>query len=396
MAFGNGPRIVTNGLVLSLDAGDRNSLSDEPAINLIGNNPIPVSTSGFSFDGPASFTMSYNATEQAIEFESDNTAVWGWYVWNNSLNALPLSTSSLYSTSFEWKVGSRNTYTSSLRHEIIKGDGTTGSFSNIFINNPSSQTGSYARVSSTFTPSSAGVNGDRQYRIVGQPFASGSSRIHLFWRKLQLEQNDHSTTFVSGSRNTWVDLSGNNNNGTLLNNPIYNSGSRGGIAFLNASTYTSTNITAPSPSSTATTYEIAFIPATGSIIGSTGLIGWSNYLADGFSLGISNSNVFGQGYNGASTFFEFVAPVSYSTVNIFTAVYENRKNTYYKNGSLVNSTTYAFDVIPSSTTIKVGGNTQGGWPQSQCTVFYARMYNRALSAVEVLQNYNAQKSRFNL
>ena len=97
MAFGNGPRIVTDGLVLSLDAGDRNSLSDEPAINLIGTNPIPVSTSGFSFAGPTSLTMSYNATEQAMEFESDNTAVWGWYVWNNSLNALPLSTSSLLS-----------------------------------------------------------------------------------------------------------------------------------------------------------------------------------------------------------------------------------------------------------------------------------------------------------
>jgi hypothetical protein len=396
MAFGNGPRIVTDGLVLSLDAGDRNSLSDEPAINLIGTNPIPVSTSGFSFAGPTSLTMSYNATEQAMEFESDNTAVWGWFVWNNSLNTTPLSTSSLYSTSFEWKVGSRNTYTSSLRHEIIKGDGTTGSFSNIFINNPSSQTGSYARVSSTFTPASAGVNGDRQYRIIGQPFASGSSRIHLFWRKLQLEQNDHSTTFVSGSRNTWVDLSGNNNNGTLLNNPIYTSGSKGGITFLNANTGTNTNITAPSPSSIATTYEIAFIPATGSL-GNGGLMGFSGYQSDGFSLNIYGNIILLQAYSGSSVgIFESAGPISYNSVNICTAVFENRKNTYYSNGNLFTTTTYAFDIPPSSIPIRVGGNSQGGWPQSQCTVFYARMYNRALSAVEVLQNYNAQKSRFNL
>ena len=169
MAFANGGRIVTDGLVLALDASDKNSLADEPVVNLIGTNPIPVSTSGFLFDGPASYTMSYNATEQAMEFETDNTAVWGWYIRNNSLNSTPLSTSSLYSTSFEWKTGPRNTYTSSLSHQIIKGDGTTGSYASPnFTSNPSSQTSSYAKVSYTFTPASAGVNGDRQYRIIGQ------------------------------------------------------------------------------------------------------------------------------------------------------------------------------------------------------------------------------------
>ena len=94
--------------------------------------------------------------------------------------------------------------------------------------------------------------------------------------------------------------------------------------------------------------------------------------------------------------FESAGPISYNSVNICTAVFENRKNTYYSNGNLFTTTTYAFNIPPSSTPIRVGGNSQGGWPQSQCTVFCARVYNRALSAQEVLQNYNGQKSRFGL
>jgi hypothetical protein len=224
-------------------------------------------------------------------------------------------------------------------------------------------------------------------------FANGG-RIVTDGLILSLDASDQNS-YVSGS-SLWTNLSGTGLNGTLQSSPTYSSSSNGGITFLSTNQYTSTNITAPSPSTRATTYEIAFIPATGSIVGAAGLIGWSNYQADGFSLGISNSNVFGQGYNGVTNFFNNVGAVNYSAINVITAVFENRKNTYYKNGLLINSSTYAFDLLPSSTTIRIGGDTQGGWPQSRCTVFYARMYNRALSASEVLQNYNASKSRFNL
>jgi hypothetical protein len=104
---------------------------------------------------------------------------------------------------------------------------------------------------------------------------------------------------------TWSDLSGNNNNGTLQNSPTYSAASNGGITFLTTNQYTSTNITAPSPSTQATTYEIAFIPATGSLTGLSGLIGWSGYLTDGFSLGLDyNSNVIiSQGYSSGSTIY---------------------------------------------------------------------------------------------
>ena len=212
---------------------------------------------------------------------------------------------------------------------------------------------------------------------------------------LSLDAADQNS-YVSGST-TWYDLSGNNNSGTLVNGPTFSSANNGGITFLNANSGTNTNITAPSPSSRATTYEIAFIPATGSISTLSGLMGWSGNQSDGFSLNIYNNTILVQAYSGSSaSIFESAGPISYNSVNICTAVFESRKNTYYLNGNLFTATTYAFDISPSSTPIRVGGNSQGGWRQSQCTVFYARMYTRALSATEVQQNYNAQKSRFGL
>jgi hypothetical protein len=225
-------------------------------------------------------------------------------------------------------------------------------------------------------------------------FANGG-RIVTDGLVLSLDASDRNS-YVSGST-TWNDLSGNNNNGTLQNSPTYSTASNGGITFLSAGSYTSTNLTVPSPSTRATTYEIAFIPATGSV-GNNGLMGFSGYLSDGFSLNIyANSILLVQAYSGSSaSIFQSAGPISFSTVNISTVVFENRKNTYYLNGKLYLTSTYSFDILPSSVPITIGGYSQGGWPQSQCTVFNAKVYNRALTASEVLQNYNASKSRFNL
>jgi hypothetical protein len=226
-------------------------------------------------------------------------------------------------------------------------------------------------------------------------FANGG-RIVTDGLVLSLDASDRNS-YVSGST-TWNDLSGNNSNGTLQSSPTYSSASNGGITFLSTNQYTSTNLVVPSPSTRATTYEIAFIPATGSIVPLSGLMGYSGYLTDGFSLGITSNIIVSQGYNGTTnTFYDNASgTISYSSINVVTAVYENLKNTYYRNGLLVGSTTYTTSPLASSTSIKIGGYSQGGWAQSQCTVFYARMYNKALSASEVLQNYNASKSRFNL
>ena len=74
----------------------------------------------------------------------------------------------------------------------------------------------------------------------------------------------------------------------------------------------------------------------------------------------------------------------------------NRKIEYYKNGSLITtgtgstSSTYAWNSLTF-------GNINGGsagWYSGKMSII--KIYNRTLSATEVLQNYNATKRRFGL
>jgi hypothetical protein len=66
-------------------------------------------------------------------------------------------------------------------------------------------------------------------------------------------------------------------------------------------------------------------------------------------------------------------------------------NKYYKNGSFVASTTAG--TITSATTIALGARTSLDYNYSGA-VSGLQLYNRALSESELLQNFNAQKSRF--
>jgi hypothetical protein len=68
----------------------------------------------------------------------------------------------------------------------------------------------------------------------------------------------------------------------------------------------------------------------------------------------------------------------------------------YINGVLdssINDTTIS---IPAYSALNVGGQTTQTSRYSNCNIASAQIYNRALSATEVLQNYNATKTRFGI
>ena len=60
MSFGNGPRIVTNGLILSLDAADQNSY-----VSVSGNN---------FWSGSISVVQAYNRALSAAEIQQNYNA----------------------------------------------------------------------------------------------------------------------------------------------------------------------------------------------------------------------------------------------------------------------------------------------------------------------------------
>jgi hypothetical protein len=68
---------------------------------------------------------------------------------------------------------------------------------------------------------------------------------------------------------------------------------------------------------------------------------------------------------------------------------------FYVNGALVTTVSNAGSNIASTgSTFRIGADSRNGATVTNGDIATVRMYNKALTAAEVLQNYNAQKNRF--
>jgi len=201
-------------------------------------------------------------------------------------------------------------------------------------------------------------------------------------------------SYVSGST-TWFDKSGRGNNGTLTNGPTFNTGSLGSIVFDGVDDYVSTNYS-------------------GGIFTTLTLSAWIYKTNTTRAYILNSANPYGFGFefyettmyfnvqgSGAQGYGEF--NFNNTGWNHWVMVYDgdatgnSNKLKVYRNG-IQEILTYV-NTIPVSFT-STGNFVLGQRPwfttYSQCTIASTQIYNRALSAQEVLQNYNATKSRFNL
>ena len=215
------------------------------------------------------------------------------------------------------------------------------------------------------------------------------------------------------SGTTWTDLSGNNNNGTLINGPTFNAGNQGGIVFDGTNDYIS--------------------------IGSQNIVG-TGTSPFSVELCIYNTKNWGVGqytmpfrvkqdseffvtlYNPSGTllstpifrgyYTQWATPVTQSDfVNKWIFL-----NYVYNGGDKSTATSYVSYLngvqLPTGT---INNGPANGGLASNCNIIGVdgdngcnsinsgllqgkislyKLYNRALSAAEVLQNYNATKSRF--
>ncbi len=206
---------------------------------------------------------------------------------------------------------------------------------------------------------------------------------------------------------TWTDLSTSSYNATLYNNPTFGSTDGGYIDFDGSDDYGSLgNISALSFTGGVFTAEAwVYIPSTwtsGSqypnLISKGASAGWDNA---GWSLFVfrdwPNSGNYSWGcgirqggtalitpnYNVPSnTFLHIVATADGSNVRL------------YQNGVLVNTSSQT--VVPETNIrdVLIGRDWQSEFFPGNLAL--TRLYNKALSATEIQQNYNAQKTRFGL
>lgn len=207
----------------------------------------------------------------------------------------------------------------------------------------------------------------------------------------------------SGSGNTWHDLSGNNRNTTLINNPTYTTNQQGYFHFTDTSfQYAITPNTVPNLS--VWSVEAWYRPTksftgkvTAVVTNEFDLVNKINY-----SLGMNNApssyTLAGGYYNGAWRTTTGFTPTLNTWVQTI-VTYNGTQINQYTNGSLQSTLTY-------SGTPQSGGKIRIArrWDDVETAssnffdgdISIIRIYNIALNSTQVLQNYNAIKTRYGL
>jgi|TARA_R110001606_G_C15150454_1_gene625671 hypothetical protein len=203
-----------------------------------------------------------------------------------------------------------------------------------------------------------------------------------------------------GSGTTWKDLSGNGNNGTLTNGPTF---SNGAIVFDGANDYT--RITNNSTIDFTTNSFSLHVWVRTHQVGATRFImgkgdGISIASSTGYSLYLGNTGttwLFGVWDGTGNTSAGSTDYVEVNTWVNLCGVYNSTDNSHklYTNSELVDTDIRAVDSISTVNDLYVGAGPQGSGDWNG-DIAITQVYNRALTADEVSQNYNALKSRFGL
>jgi hypothetical protein len=196
-------------------------------------------------------------------------------------------------------------------------------------------------------------------------------------------------SYQSGST-TWYDKSGNGFNGTLTNGPTFNSGSGGSIVFDGVDD----NITLPINASFNTpsiTFEV-WANLNSTVARQILMINWQ-----GNSLEVNPDRtvrMFNYSSGGQLGNTSPAGIFDWGSWTHFLGTYDDSAQTLntYINGSLVATRASTPSTIYNVSVHKIAGTDYSLGINGKVSI--ARHYNKALSASEVQQNYNATKTRY--
>lgn len=204
----------------------------------------------------------------------------------------------------------------------------------------------------------------------------------------------------SGSGNSWYDLSGNNETAALTNGPTFNSQNGGSIVFDGVNDYARTPSLSLTGSETTLTISCWFKPTAVNLTACIISLGdEANYKrrifvqrdsrieANGYFADYSSA----LGILSANTWSNVVIVYSSLTVNTIQL---------YNNGTLISGTASGTSATLSAftnTAVTICGNNAATPAEyGNGSIANVLIYNRNLSATEVLQNFNASRKRFNI
>jgi len=189
---------------------------------------------------------------------------------------------------------------------------------------------------------------------------------------------------------TWFDISGNGNNGTMVNGPTYNSGNGGSLVFDGVNDYVNgnTNITIGN-AITITAYIKHNAITTGQKRYVT-LVEEVAVIRQNFSAGELHFYITTSGTIKQQTVSNYLQANNWYYI---VGVWDGTTMSLYGNGVLLTSSTPG-GIMSSTTNYLLGGTPSAEFMNGN--IAQVSIYNRALSAAEVLHNYNVTKGRFGL
>lgn len=220
---------------------------------------------------------------------------------------------------------------------------------------------------------------------------------------LILELDAGNLSSYPGSGTTWYDLSGNNLNGTLTNGPTYSFlDSASSIVFDGTNDFINLGTSISNSFSSLTIETIIKIGITNKKQGIVSTyksnLGWGLEILDNtFS---NKFNFFGFTSSGVGTGVQSSSSAVLNQTYHLTAVYTNATSmTLYVNGVNNGSVITSYSSIQKDAT----ANLQiGDDPETTQSVYYqgnvytTKIYNRALSAAEIAQNFNFYRTRYGI
>jgi hypothetical protein len=415
MGLNHSPQIVTNGLVLCLDAANIKSYKNynlatysQDFTNAVWNKSAGVITATgiLASDGTMTATTltdddagAYDNVSRSFTIPNDSST------YNISIYIRKTTGGTSPMTGFNINLTGGTLVNSFPRFNTDTG--VLGGSNNMSV---TSENNNFWRISFTVTNNSSGNTtlAISYYPATG-PYngsdintATGSQTVWGFQVTRGATLLPYKTN-VNDSADAWTDLSGNGLNATLLNGPAYNINNSGSIAFdatvgrlasltYNSSNFRNTNFT-----------WIAWVKGVGSPTVNMPQIGYGSGGWPRLGFFENSGTWYFQQYNisGPPTISTVsCGPSSTTSWKQICCVgnYTGSQIIGYNNGVFVTNAAYV-DSNGNDVIFGIGraGSTHTPWNEAFLgNISSVNIYNRALSATEIQQNFNALRGRFGI
>jgi hypothetical protein len=400
MSSASGPNIATSGLVLDVDMSNtKKSWIGQPTINQFGI-PTPDASNNVTFpvQGTGTFQRIYSGTYGGYAIQPTDVVykyVLGTAGCHYHGNTISVTTGQTPTWSFDYYIDPSTTgypstnYLANMESSIGVGAGITDPTPSII--------GVWKRATQT----SAAASSNGTFNAYLYPGACSSSKLadsgFILYKNPQVEFNSFATPFVAGTRASTgaiVDLTGQNTlTATSLTYVSDNT-----FSFNGSSDY----ITVPSTSAVAITGDMTVLAWINVVnfTGYNGIIGktTAGSIPNPYDYYLSVSGGVPQFYRGNGSIYTNLPATAAPALNTWQCIAVTMSGTtvtHYLNGNTNGTGTLSTTIGDAGANLYIGSRGDL-FTKMNGKMGIVQIYNRALSAGEVAQNFNAIRSRYGL